>query len=71
MLLIPTNIFCKKKYSGLGLQSIAFDIIFIVQHYILYRDPKDRNLNTVDEERRRLIIEGRMPRVDEEEDEYL
>ena len=76
MLLIFTNIFCqkkkkKKKHSGLGLQSIAFDLIFMVQHYILYRNYKDKSLNTVDEERRRLIIEGRVPRVDEEDDEYL
>ncbi|KAG2207270.1 hypothetical protein INT46_003189 [Mucor plumbeus] len=56
---------------GLGLQSIAFDLIFMVQHYILYRNYKDKSLNTVDEERRRLIIEGRVPRVDEEDDEYL
>jgi cystinosin len=43
----------------------------MVQHYILYRNYKDKSLNTVDEERRRLIIEGRVPRVDEEDDEYL
>ncbi|KAL9537051.1 hypothetical protein MBANPS3_012130 [Mucor bainieri] len=57
---------------GLGLQSIAFDIIFIVQHYILYRDHTATGLSTVDEERRRLIIEGRVPRIeDEEEEEFV
>ncbi|OAD02431.1 hypothetical protein MUCCIDRAFT_143982, partial [Mucor lusitanicus CBS 277.49] len=54
---------------GLGLQSIAFDIIFMVQHYILYRDHAATSLNTVDEERRRLIIEGRVPHIDDEEEE--
>ncbi|CAO0792639.1 unnamed protein product [Mucor circinelloides] len=54
---------------GLGLQSIAFDVLFMVQHYILYRDYTTTSLNTVDEERRRLIIEGRVPRIDDEEEE--
>lgn len=48
---------------------MAFDILFIVQHYILYRHQTDEHLNTVDEERRRLIVEGQAPRVDEDEDE--
>jgi len=26
---------------GLGLFSIIFDVIFMVQHYVLYRQPKD------------------------------
>lgn len=49
---------------------MAFDILFIVQHYILYRHRPDEHLNTVDEERRRLIIEGRVPRVEDEDEEY-
>lgn len=53
--------------SGLGLQSIAFDVLFMVQHYILYRDRTDKYLNTLEDERRRLIIEGRVPRIDDEE----
>ncbi|KAI8647886.1 PQ loop repeat-domain-containing protein [Parasitella parasitica] len=54
---------------GLGLQSIAFDVVFIVQHYILYRARPDTKLHTVDEERRRLIIEGGVPHIDGDEDE--
>ncbi|KAI9483571.1 MAG: PQ loop repeat-domain-containing protein [Benjaminiella poitrasii] len=56
---------------GLGLLSIAFDVMFMVQHYILYYDHDDiTSLNTVDEERRRLIAEGLVPRtIDEEEEE--
>lgn len=53
---------------GLGLQSIAFDLIFMLQHYVLYRDRTDIYLNTVDEERRRLIVEGRVPRTEEDEE---
>ncbi|KAG2237208.1 hypothetical protein INT48_006612 [Thamnidium elegans] len=52
---------------GLGLQSIAFDLVFIIQHYILYRDRTDKYLHTVEEERRRLIAEGRVPRAEDEE----
>ncbi|KAI9358415.1 PQ loop repeat-domain-containing protein [Pilaira anomala] len=51
---------------GLGLQSIAFDLIFIIQHYVLYRDRTDKYLHTVEEERRRLIAEGRVPRAEDE-----
>lgn len=53
----------------MGLQSIAFDVLFMVQHYILYRDYTTTSLNTVDEERRRLIIEGRVPRIDDDDEE--
>ncbi|KAI7863101.1 PQ loop repeat-domain-containing protein, partial [Mucor mucedo] len=52
---------------GLGLQSIAFDLVFILQHYVFYRDRTDIYLHTVDEERRRLIAEGRVPRAEDEE----
>lgn len=41
----------------------------MVQHYILYRDQTASSLNTVDEERRRLIVEGRVPRIDDDEEE--
>ncbi|KAI8148516.1 PQ loop repeat-domain-containing protein [Fennellomyces sp. T-0311] len=47
---------------GLGFVSIIFDLLFMMQHYILYRDRTDYFLSTVDEERRRLIAEGRVPR---------
>ncbi|KAI9319305.1 PQ loop repeat-domain-containing protein [Dichotomocladium elegans] len=50
---------------GLGFVSIAFDLLFMTQHYILYRDRTDYYLNSVDEERRRLIAEGRVPREEE------
>jgi cystinosin len=53
----------------LGLQSIGFDVIFMLQHYVLYRDRKDIYLNTLEDERRRLIVEGRVPITVEEEDE--
>ncbi|KAI8986974.1 PQ loop repeat-domain-containing protein [Pilobolus umbonatus] len=43
---------------GLGFQSIAFDILFMLQHFVFYRNHKHAYLNTVDEERRRLIGEG-------------
>ncbi|CAO3674613.1 unnamed protein product [Umbelopsis vinacea] len=47
---------------GLGFIAIGFDIIFMVQHYILYRDRTDFYVNSVEEERQRLIAEGRLPR---------
>lgn len=40
----------------------------MLQHYVLYRDRTDIYLNTVDEERRRLIVEGRVPRTEEDEE---
>jgi hypothetical protein len=49
-------------YSGLGFIAIGFDIIFMCQHYILYRDRTDFYVNSVEEERQRLIAEGRLPR---------
>ncbi|CDH52525.1 lysosomal cystine transporter family [Lichtheimia corymbifera JMRC:FSU:9682] len=52
---------------GLGFVSIAFDLLFITQHYILYRDRTDYYLSSVDEERRRLIVEGRVPREEDVE----
>ena len=52
--------------SGLGFVSIFFDLLFMTQHYILYRDRTDYYLSTVDEERRRLIAEGRVPRDDDD-----
>lgn len=58
------------SFSGLGFVAIAFDLLFMTQHYILYRDRKDFYLNTVDEERRRLLTEGRVPR-DEDEEEII
>ncbi|KAF7727541.1 hypothetical protein EC973_007414 [Apophysomyces ossiformis] len=54
---------------GLGFVSIAFDLIFMAQHYLLYPDRTDFYLNSVEEERRRLIVEGRVPRHDVEEEE--
>ncbi|KAG0178269.1 hypothetical protein DFQ28_004759 [Apophysomyces sp. BC1034] len=54
---------------GLGFVSIAFDLIFMTQHYLLYPDRTDFYLNSVEDERRRLIVEGRVPRHDVEEDE--
>lgn len=42
----------------------------MTQHYVLYRDRTDFYLNTVDEERRRLLTEGRVPR-DEDEEEII
>lgn len=53
--------------SGLGFVSIAFDLLFMTQHYILYRDRTDYYLSSVDEERRRLIVEGRVPREEDVE----
>jgi len=47
---------------GLGLLSIAFDFIFMAQHYIFYRDRTDFYVNSVEEERQRLIAEGRLPK---------
>lgn len=47
---------------GLGFIAITFDIIFMIQHYILYRDRTDFYVNSVEEERQRLIAEGRLPR---------
>ncbi|KAG2174574.1 hypothetical protein INT44_006837, partial [Umbelopsis vinacea] len=47
---------------GLGFIAIGFDIIFMCQHYILYRDRTDFYVNSVEEERQRLIAEGRLPR---------
>lgn len=41
----------------------------MLQHYVLYRDRTDIYLNTLEEERRRLIVEGRVPRPEVEEDE--
>lgn len=49
-------------HSGLGFIAIGFDIIFMCQHYILYRDRTDFYVNSVEEERQRLIAEGRLPR---------
>lgn len=49
---------------------MAFDILFMVQHYILYRHQVEEHLNTVDEERRRLIIEGQVPRGDDEDEGF-
>ncbi|KAI8977270.1 PQ loop repeat-domain-containing protein [Mycotypha africana] len=49
---------------GLGLLSISFDILFIVQHYVLYsHESPDVKWNTEDEERRRLISENQVPSV--------
>ncbi|KAI7849924.1 PQ loop repeat-domain-containing protein [Circinella umbellata] len=39
---------------GLGFVSIFFDLFFMTQHYILYRDRTDYYLSTVDEERRSI-----------------
>jgi cystinosin len=47
-----------------------FDIVFILQHFVFYRDRTDIYLNTVDEERRRLIVEGRVPRNDDDEESH-
>lgn len=52
-------------FSGLGFVAIAFDLLFMTQHYILYRDRTDFYLSSVDEERRRLIAEGRVPREED------
>lgn len=38
----------------------------MAQHYILYRDRTDYYLSTVEDERRRLIAEGRVPRESED-----
>ncbi|KAI8098485.1 PQ-loop-domain-containing protein [Halteromyces radiatus] len=40
---------------GLGFVAIAFDLIFIVQHYVLYRERYDIYLDAYDEERQQLI----------------
>lgn len=56
------------SFSGLGFVAIAFDLLFMTQHYVLYRDRTDFYLNTVDEERRRLLTEGRVPRDEDEEE---
>jgi cystinosin len=40
----------------------------MVQHYILYRDRTDVYLNTLEDERRRLIAEGRVPRIEDDEE---
>ncbi|OAD77159.1 hypothetical protein PHYBLDRAFT_131886 [Phycomyces blakesleeanus NRRL 1555(-)] len=55
---------------GLGFVAIAFDLVFIVQHYILYRDRTDFYLNSVEEERRRLIAEGRVPHHEPDQENY-
>ena len=50
---------------------MAFDVLFMLQHYVFYRDRTDTNLHTVDEERRRLIVEGRVPRTPEDEENHF
>ena len=40
-----TNIFTNFTKFGLGFVSILFDILFMVQHYILYRDHQELDLS--------------------------
>ena len=40
---------------GLGNVSIAFDVLFIVQHYGLYRESDDRDSASRERERRGLL----------------
>ena len=41
---------------GLSNITIVFDIIFMLQHYVLYRDPKKYNDGEAEEERESLIV---------------
>lgn len=42
---------------GLGNITIVFDVIFMLQHYVLYRRPREKQDNSLEdgEERERLI----------------
>ncbi|KAL7308854.1 hypothetical protein PS15m_010993 [Mucor circinelloides] len=51
---------------GLGVIVVAYDAIFLFQHYILYFHNRS-SVGNITEERRRLILEGRVPiDIDEE-----
>lgn len=54
----------KFLFRGLGVIVIAYDAVFLVQHYILY--PHHHPMGNINEERRRLIVEGRVPINDED-----
>jgi cystinosin len=41
-----TSIFGSPTKLGLGLLSILFDVVFMVQHYVLYRIPSEANVYT-------------------------
>jgi cystinosin len=43
---------------GLGNITIVFDIIFMLQHYVLYRHPK-KYIEDEDEEEREGLVQGR------------
>jgi cystinosin len=55
-----SSIFGSPTKFGLGLFSVLFDILFIVQHYILYRKPRTNtiqaNLSTNSDDERVPII---------------
>jgi hypothetical protein len=45
---------------GLSFLSIAFDVVFVVQHYVLYRESRSSLLSAVEEgegERGRLLVD--------------
>lgn len=51
---------------GLGNVSIAYDVVFVLQHYVLYRGDEDGHLEACIAERQRLLGDGdgREPRLD-------
>ena len=49
------SIFGDPTKFGLGVFSIAFDILFIIQHYVLYRDQEPRNRYPEINEKAKLI----------------
>ncbi|KAK6742603.1 hypothetical protein RB195_010078 [Necator americanus] len=53
---------------GLGLVSSLFDILFIIQHYVLYPHRKDKDRDDVEQEEQ-LMMDGEIEEADDKEGE--
>ena len=51
---------------GLGLLSVAFDILFVIQHYVCFRNNRPSLSENAESDENRLIVED-----DEDEEEEL
>ncbi|KAI8884640.1 PQ-loop-domain-containing protein [Backusella circina FSU 941] len=51
---------------GLGAIVITYDLVFLLQHFVWYKPKEHTMVAPIDQERRRLIAEGRIP-IEEDE----